>query len=73
MPYLSTRAKHLISRLSSNNLLGMIENLAYCLSNQTNFFSPSSLQAQWLDQEISALQPHQKLDLIKQIVELVQP
>ena len=51
----------------------MIENLAYCLSNQTNFFSPSSLQAQWLDQEISALQPHQKLDLIKQIVELVQP
>ena len=71
MAYLTTRAKALILRLSNNNLLGMIENIAYSLSNQTDFFSPSSLQAQWFDQEISALSPDQRLDLAKEILELI--
>jgi hypothetical protein len=73
MPYLSTQAKHLISRLSNNNLLGMIQNLAFCLETpETDYFSPSSIKSQWFDQEISALQPEQKRDLIKEILELVE-
>lgn len=72
MQYLSSRAKHLISRLSNNNLLGVIQNLAFCLEHETDYFSPSSLKAQWLDREISALKVNQKLELIKEITNQIQ-
>jgi hypothetical protein len=66
MDYLSNAAQHLIGRINNNLLYGIIQNLAFCLQFEEEFFLPTpELQAAWFEQEIEMLQPNDKLDLIR--------
>jgi hypothetical protein len=73
MDYLSNAAQHLIGRINNNFLYGIIQNLAFCLQFEEEFFLPTpELQAAWFEQEIEMLQPNDKLDLIKALCEQLQ-
>ena len=73
MAYLSNAAQHLMRRINNNFLYGIIQNLAFCLQFEGDFFLPTpELQASWLEQEITMLDPKDKLDLIKELCDQVQ-
>lgn len=73
MEHLSQKSKQLIARLPTYTLLGIIENLAYSLANQSEFFAPFIIRsARTFIEEINNLEPHQKLELIKEITAKVE-
>jgi hypothetical protein len=66
MAFLTDTAQHLIGRISDPLLFGIIQNLAFCLQFEEEFFLPTpELQAAWFEREIDMLHPNDKLDLIK--------
>jgi hypothetical protein len=72
MDYLSNAAQRLIGRLNNNLLYGIIQNLAFCLQFDEDFFLPTSeLQVAWFEQEITMLTPKDRLDLIKALCDQV--
>ena len=73
MQHLSPKSKQLIERLPTYTLLGIIENLAYSLANQSEYFAPFVIRsARTFTHEINTLDPHQKLQLIKEITAKVE-
>lgn len=75
---LTESANHLISRLTTQTLSEILWSLTFAVKEELSnsypheFYCPSSLQAAWFETEVNNLLLDQKLDLIKELCNLIQ-
>lgn len=74
---LTDSAKHLIDRLTAENLAVMLFNLSWCIKQRYvrspfgDFSCPETIEAKWFEDEVNNLLLDQQLDLIKDLADRI--